>query len=196
MNLPLSQRAICTGRRQKSGHNGLWSNCSCCVCTASVWSSPCDTGYVLMLHIHGLKSSIDINKELTVSLKYGLLYIYIYISEPLSLSSSRLSPTRSWMVPDRLTCWVLEDVMEVDRENLIIWRTSSWDLHQLMPLAPIPFLLSALSVWWSELLCRQILRVFQLLCNWSPVPAHYWPMITLLVSPKGKTHKGSISLWS
>lgn len=77
MNLPLSQRAICTGRRQKSGHNGLWSNCSCCVCTASVWSSPCDTGYVLMLHIHGLKSSIDINKELTVSLKYGLLYIYL-----------------------------------------------------------------------------------------------------------------------
>lgn len=59
--------------QQKSGHNGQWSNCRCC---ASVWSSPCDTGYVLMLHIYRLKSPPDINKEPAISSNYGLLYIY------------------------------------------------------------------------------------------------------------------------
>lgn len=83
--------ALCTSRQQKSGHNGPWSNGSWCACATSVWSSPCDTGYVLLLQIHRPKSSNDINKELTMSSNHGLLYI----SKSLSQSSSRLSPTRS-----------------------------------------------------------------------------------------------------
>ena len=73
MNPPLPQRVLCTSRRQKSGHNGPWSNCSGCERTTSVRSSPCDTGYVLELHIHRLKSSNDISKELNMSSNHGLL---------------------------------------------------------------------------------------------------------------------------
>lgn len=83
--------ALCTSGRQKSSHNGPWSNGSWRACATSVWSSPCDTGYVLLLHIHRPKSFNDINKELTMSSNHGLLYIY----KSLSPSSSRLSPTRS-----------------------------------------------------------------------------------------------------
>lgn len=74
VNLPPSQRARGTSRQQKWGLNGPWSNGSCRAC-ASVWSSPYDTGYVLMLHFHRLKSSDDIIKELTVSSNHGFLYI-------------------------------------------------------------------------------------------------------------------------
>lgn len=77
MDLSLPQRAPCTRRRQKSDHNGPLSNCSCFVNATSIASSFCDTGLMFILHIHRLKSSDDINKELTVSSNYGLLYMYI-----------------------------------------------------------------------------------------------------------------------
>lgn len=47
-----------------------------CEHATSVRSSPCDTGYVLKLHIHRLKSSSDISKELNMSSNHGFPYIY------------------------------------------------------------------------------------------------------------------------
>lgn len=92
------------------------------------------------------------------------------------------------MVPDHLTCWVFKDIMTVHQEHQI---TTSW--YQLMAWWPeyCACRHSCPSLWW-ELNCGQMLKVSSLCSDWSPVPAKHWPMITLLVSPKGKTHKGSV----
>lgn len=187
MNPPLSPRALRTRRRQKSGHNGQWSNCSCCACTTSVWSSPCDTGYVLMLHIHRLKSSNDINKKkLTISSNYDLLYTYLNYCP--WVQADYLPHGPEWCLIG-LHVGYLRMSWRATRRTWS-WRTTSCDLHQPMPLAQIPCLLSPLplSLWTDT---EGLQTASQLISS-----AHHWPMITLLVSPKGKTHKGSVSLWN
>lgn len=75
-------------------HNGPRSNGACHSCVTSVcWSSPRDTGYVLIICIRRLKSCIDINKERTVSSNHGF---YIYLNHCRRVQADYLPHGSGW----------------------------------------------------------------------------------------------------
>lgn len=119
-------------------------------------------------------TSIGLNPPMT-SIKnwqcHQIMAFYIYINHCHRVQADYL-PHGPWMVPDRLTCWVFEDVMEVHQEHLInlLWPSPTDALGpNIMPAVTLSLLMASAPLWTDT---EGPLTAFQLISGPSSSLTH------------------------
>lgn len=186
MNPPLSQRHSAPADRNQAimDHDQM----------APDVHAPHQSGHLPVTQVmYFYYTSIGLNPPMT-SIKnwqcHQIMAFYIYINHCHRVQADYL-PHGPWMVPDRLTCWVFEDVMEVHQEHLInlLWPSPTDALGpNIMPAVTLSLLMASAPLWTDT---EGPLTAFQLISGPSSSLTHD----NLVSKPRGEDTQRKCFPW-